>query len=127
MQIANENSISSLTESIQVYQESFKRKQEELDRFRHEWEEDKQHLKIWWLRVKEKPLMLQTKLTQAEELHSESLQKSDLEIKDLRHQLVEKTEALNKTNEELFSLSTRFDELVQQSSAAVTQLKGRYR
>jgi molecular chaperone GrpE (heat shock protein) len=42
MQIANENSISSLTERIQVYQESFKRKQEELDRFRHEWEEDKQ-------------------------------------------------------------------------------------
>jgi hypothetical protein len=57
----------------------------------------------------------------------ESLQKTDVEIKDLRHQLLEKTEALNKTNEELFSLSTRFDELVQQSSAAVTQWKGRYR
>jgi predicted nuclease with TOPRIM domain len=69
--------------------------------------------------------MLQTKLTQAEELHSESLQKSDLEIKDLRHQLVEKTEVLNKTNEEFFSLSTRFDELVQQSSAAVTLWKDR--
>jgi len=40
MRIANENSISSLTESIQGYQESLEKKQVELDRFRNEWEED---------------------------------------------------------------------------------------
>jgi chromosome segregation ATPase len=40
MRISNENSIRSLTESIQGYQESLELKQEELDRFRREWEED---------------------------------------------------------------------------------------
>jgi putative methionine-R-sulfoxide reductase with GAF domain len=70
---------------------------------------------------------LETKLTRAKELQDDTLKKYNLETEYLQSQLHEKEESLHNTKKELLTLSARFDELAEKSSAAVTQWKGMYR
>jgi hypothetical protein len=58
--------------------------------------------------------------------YSEKMKNADMEISNLQYQLQEKAVSLYNTEEELSSLSTKLQELAEQSSAAVTQWKGRY-